>query len=439
MTKFTRPFQFLVLVISVSLLVSADQPAKGKQGPKAGGSQAQSKALFPLVGASEASVRLNTWFDQPAEFFFTWGPGGQPLDRSTETSRAFGQGTVETVLKDLEPGQTWGYQLHWKHNGETDFREGPVGRFVTPRAPGEAFRFVIEADPHLDENASPSGYLTALHDMAALTPDFCVDLGDASMVGKLAGTLAEARDRNLVVRSYWDELGGTAPFFMVLGNHDGEVGWADGKSPMTTAQARDIRRSLFPNPDPTRSRFYQGISDTSYAFTWGDALVVALDPFNPTTRRTAQGTAWTLGQAQLDWLASTLRTSRVAFKFVFIHHLVGGPSSEARGGAQAASQGEWGAQIHPLLVETKVNAVFHGHDHFYSREVKDGVVYQLVPQPSALGRPDVAKTAAKYGYTGGDNLPSPGFLLVTVGPQQATVELRISGSTAVTRSYSFRP
>ena len=112
-------------------------------------------------------------------------------------------------------------------------------------------------------------------------------------------------------------------------------------------------------------------------------------------------------------------------------------SNDARGGATAAAEGEWGAQIHSLMVETKVDAVFHGHDHFYSREVKDGVVYQLVPQPSAKGKQDVVKNTEEYGYQGGDNLPSPGFLLVTVTPAHATVELRVTGSTKAVRSYSF--
>jgi hypothetical protein len=35
------------------------------------------------------------------------------------------------------------------------------------------------------------------------------------------------------------------------------------------------------------------------------------------------------------------------------------------------------------MLENKVNIYFHGHDHFYGKQEKDGMIYQEVPQPSA--------------------------------------------------------
>jgi hypothetical protein len=37
--------------------------------------------------------------------------------------------------------------------------------------------------------------------------------------------------------------------------------------------------------------------------------------------------------------------------------------------------------IHQLLAENRVSIVFHGHDHLYTKQDRDGVVYQEVPQP----------------------------------------------------------
>ena len=47
-----------------------------------------------------------------------------------------------------------------------------------------------------------------------------------------------------------------------------------------------------------------------------------------------------------------------------------------------------GHPVHQLLVNNHVTAFFHGHDHEYAHEQRDGVVYQLVPMAAD----------ATYGY-----------------------------------------
>jgi 3',5'-cyclic AMP phosphodiesterase CpdA len=208
----------------------------------------------------------------------------------------------------------------------------------------------------------------------------------------------------------------------------------------------------------------EGRGANYYAFEWGDALVVVLDPFDFTTERTRGGrggggggggagagpketlapndSSWgfTLGKAQYDWLADTLAKNKSKYKFIFTHHLVGGVGgTEARGGVESAPYFEWGGKnadgsegfktrragwalpIHDLLVKHGVSAVFHGHDHLYVHSEKDGVSYQCVPQPgNALGG---TRSAQEYGYKSGTILGSPGHVRVKVTPDKATVEL----------------
>ena len=113
-------------------------------------------------------------------------------------------------------------------------------------------------------------------------------------------------------------------------------------------------------------------------------------------------------------------------------------AQHGRGGAEASHWYEWGGRnedgspgfaqrrpgwplpLHDLLRRGGVRAVFHGHDHFYARQERDGVVYQLVPQPGHPGR-RTENVAAEYGYRGGEILGGAGHLRVTVGPDQATV------------------
>jgi len=148
----------------------------------------------------------------------------------------------------------------------------------------------------------------------------------------------------------------------------------------------------------------------------------------------------TLGDRQYAWLQSTLAASTAKFKFVFIHNLVGGLDGQMRGGIEAAPYFEWGGHnldgtdvfslkrpgwgmpIHQLLVKHGVTAVFHGHDHIYAKQTLDGIVYQEVPQPSALNSQSGSILATEYHYASGTILSSSGHLRVTVSPAKATAQ-----------------
>jgi hypothetical protein len=81
----------------------------------------------------------------------------------------------------------------------------------------------------------------------------------------------------------------------------------------------------------------------------------------------------------------------------------------------------WGIPIHDLLVKHKVNAVFHGHDHFFAKQELDGIIYQLVPQPSSTkyGNNNLSK---EYGYTKGWMMNAPGYMRIKVEADKAILE-----------------
>jgi hypothetical protein len=209
-----------------------------------------------------------------------------------------------------------------------------------------------------------------------------------------------------------------------------------------SAWANAMRLRYF--PPVTSNAFYSAGPTTAnyYAFTWGDALFVVLDPFTQSTQKPhsdSDGWQRTLGRTQYDWLAHTLSASHARYKFVFIHHLVGGLDKDSRGGIEASTFFEWGGNnldgtpgfarnrpgwampIHQLLLANHVTAVFHGHDHLYVRQQRDGILYLEVPQPSAA-REDQTSSAADYGYHSGLLLGSPGHIRVTVTADSASVE-----------------
>jgi hypothetical protein len=268
----------------------------------------------------------------------------------------------------------------------------------------------------------------------------------------MTGKIPERKDalkQYLAQRYYLGLIGHSAPIFLVLGNHDGEEAAKKGacEKDGLSVWSCETRKKYFPNPEPDNfysgnigKQPYAGTLQNYYSWSWGDALFVVLDPYWY-SRSTQGGNApWnmSIGKTQYDWLAETLGKSQAKFKFVFIHQLTGGLDRSGRGGTEAVPFYEWGGHekdgkdtfaknrpgwkksIHDLLVETGVSIVFHGHDHFFARQDKDGIIYQLVPQ--AANRNLKRHQGKEYGYEKGDFFPNSGHIRVYVSAENVKVE-----------------
>lgn len=400
---------------------------------------------------TDKAVTASVMAYQLAEAFISYGPAAGAHPHKTPVRTLAAVAPVEFVLADLPPNARVFYRLHTRSPGG-EFAPGEERSFHTARPPGSAFHFTLQADSHLDSGTRPAVYERTLANCLAGGTDFHVDLGDTFMTDKYPKH-TDALPQYVAQRYYFGRLAHSAPLFLVLGNHDGErLDREDGTPDSMPVWSALARKKLFPNPRPdgfytgnATARKHVGSPDNYYAWEWGDALFVALDPFSTTGRtrgknKTPEGNwARTLGKEQYDWLARTLAGSKARHKFVFIHHLVGGLDDSARGGAEAAVLYEWGgkgkdgrdafkeqrpgwpAPIHQLLVTHKVSAVFHGHDHFYASQELDGVAYVMVPQPGHPGG-EKLRNADEYGYVRGTFLPPAGHVRVTVGPGPAWVE-----------------
>lgn len=418
-----------------------------------------------LSRPTDRSVTVRLIAAQALDAWITWGSASGRPDRESPPIHVE-SGPVDIRLDGLTPATKYSYQVHVRRDAEPEVIEtGPEHRFRTRPNPGTPFTFVVQSDPHLDDNSTPAVYQQALRNALDDDPDFLVDLGDTAMTDKCTidgdrlcqpqrpTSFEQVVARNRLQRSFFEQVGHSVPIFLVLGNHEGEAGWFDdGTASSLAAWSTLARKGFYANPEP--DDFYGGNAfedpivgrrQNYYAFEWGEALFVALDPFTYTTTKPAGNDAqwrWTLGEAQYGWLKDTLRSSRARFKFVFSHHLVGGRDAEARGGAAFAGGFEWGGRnadgtwgfdsqrpgwekpIHDLFVETGVSIWFHGHDHLYVMETRDGVVYQEVPQPSQR-RSGARDLTGEYGYLGAAGVnafPNSGHLRVRVGPTEAQVE-----------------
>jgi hypothetical protein len=404
----------------------------------------------PLLGRpTDHSVNVNIFPAEDMTVYLEYRNSTAPAWSATPSIAARSGEPVNSVIPGLAPDTGYSYHVCWIKNGQSSGACGPEYSFHTQRKPGSSFVFAVQADSHLDERASGDLYNRTLAHELAGQPDFLIDLGDTSMSEKLPVKSTDAiRNQYLRQRSYLGTVGSSVPVFLVLGNHDGEAGYAlGGKDNSLALLSLQFRKMYFPDPEP--DGFYSGNAVTEpgtglrqdyYAWRWGDALFIVIDPYWYTTSKPGggktDGWGWTLGKTQYQWLKETLAKNRAPYTFVFAHQLVGGDPL-GRGGIEFAGLYEWGGKntdgtpgfdqhrpgwgkpIHQLLVENNVTAFFHGHDHIFAKQELDSITYQEVPQPATPGAPN---PGTEYGYTSGTMLPSPGHLRITVAPESARVD-----------------
>lgn len=392
------------------------------------------------------SVTISILSDQKTDVYWEYGTNSASYTNSTVTYTAEKDLPIEIDFTNLLPDKEYFYRTRYRPNGSAiSFLAGAEHSFHTQRAKGSTFTFAIEADPHLDTNSNPASYALTLKNILSKKPDFLIDLGDIFMSEKLpVKSQTEITNRHLLFRPYFNEVCKSVPLYLVLGNHEGEAGWLlNGTSASIPVMTTNTRKLYYPNPSPnsfysgdTIPENFVGFREDYYAWEWGDALFIVLDPYWHTVTRPDWG--WTLGKDQYDWFKKTISNSKAKNKFVFCHHLVGGKGTDTRGGTEYAGYFEmggnnlgnswgfdtyrpgWGKPIHQLMVENNATIFFHGHDHFYGKQEKDGIVYQEVPQPS---NKNITNTSAsKYGYVDGVLLPGRGYLLVTVSESGTKVE-----------------
>jgi hypothetical protein len=397
----------------------------------------------PTTNAVTASILTY----QEAEGTLAYGTAPDALSHETDRGIFPAGQPVEVKLTGLAANTTYHYEFRMRFSGRGALTSTGRHSFTTARPPGTPFTFTIQADPHLDFGIDPKTYEKSLANARAARPDFHLDLGDTFMVDKYL-KFTDAAPQYLAQRYYFGLIGADIPVFLVLGNHDGETLRRGGDATMAL-WSNERRKRYFPNPEP--NDFYTGnavphpeagLLQNTYAWTWGDALFIALDQYWTSAGGRGNGQDnWgrTLGRTQYEWFRNLLARSQAKYTFVFIHHLVGGETPEGRGGAEASRFFEWGgleldgrttfaqkrpgwaAPLHDLLARRRGVIVFHGHDHLYAHQQRDGVIYQLVPQPGH-SRTDNIRSAAEYGYQQGVIQGASGILRVAVAPAETVVE-----------------
>jgi len=359
---------------------------------------------------------------------------------------------VNWTFQGLAPGTAYEYRIVVQDHegGEVGIA---TGRATTERPPGQEFSFALLTDSHIPprsyvplgldtQDTMEQTLLAVSQEVAAGNPDFMVNLGDMldfHMFG-FNDPPPDGAWTRLAYLNYRRLFGSTlavTPHFAVIGNWDGENG-CNGD-----AIQRSLSQRLLYVPGPNPSTYPEGgsMNQDYYAFTWGDALFVVLNvmTYTPTCHYLSYdpGVAddWTLGSAQLAWLRQTLGNATSKWRFLLIHHVVGGAAGDqansayGRGGGQAAHVGEQ-AVIHDLMLEHGVQIFFYGHDHVFTDMVVNDIHYTL---PGSAGAP-WKFTSVETGYS--EYWPDSGHARVHVSPERVQVDFLALGG-AVLKSYSI--
>jgi hypothetical protein len=422
--------------------------------------------LYALTGQTQAiqhaemlgrptdhSVTVQTIFKEPAEVCVQYGLTSGQLTQQTPWQAFAAYSPAEIIIDGLQANTAYFYRLCHRIPGSGNIITRPEFQFHTQRAPGSSFSFVVQADPHLDNQSDTAIYRRCLRNQLEDKPDFMIDLGDFLMSDKLKNSANQLSHDTItyrchLLRSYYETSVHSVPLFIALGNHEGEAGWnLNGNANNVAVWGTTDRKKYFLNPAP--DAFYTGDPNSPnlvgqrenyYAWTWGDAQLIVIDPYWYTSPKpdSLHGWRWTLGKTQYEWLKTTLENSSSKFKFIFAHQIIGG-DPDGRGGVEFADLYEWGGNnldgtpgfaanrpgwykpIKDLLTEHQVNIFFHGHDHFFGKQEKDCLIYQETPQPSHPNFQN-ANQAADYGYFQGQIQPNSGHIRVTVGPDGVKVD-----------------
>ena len=391
-------------------------------------------------------------------------------------------------LKGLKASSKIYYRIRYAAGNAKTFQSGKQYSFSTAKKSGSTFSFTVHGDTHPERAGKMFNselYYVTMANVAEQQPDFHILMGDDfsidPLISKGAANQANVEKIYRTHRDWLGVIGTSVPVFLVNGNHEQAAAYLlDGSTTNPAVLAGNARLKYYPLPAP--DNFYSG--DTKevsgvglprdyYAWTWGDALFVTLDPYwhsknavdnaagvlvaedqgagggsggggggGGNKKGTATGGAgngktkdlWSIGigDDQYAWLKKTLETSTAKYKFVFAHHVMG----TGRGAVEVSYDYEWGGRdpkgtttfakerpnwelpIHDLMVKNKVSIFFQGHDHIFVTQERDGLIYQAMPNPAD----DTFSYFNDSAYKSGTKAPNSGHVRVTVDAKAATVE-----------------
>jgi len=490
--------------VAVAIFLGLSVGCSAALGPSGQAEKSTGKAdatMTQILGRpTDHSITVSVLASKDLEAFFEYAVKPGTYTGKTGVTKSQSGKPFEVLLDHLKANTRYYYRMRYRQPGEAVYAAGTECSFHTQRAPGSTFTFGVQGDSHperLNRMYHPDLYTRTMQNARKDGLDFYIALGDDFSLDRLynRGRL----NREAVAQIYIDQrrflglVGGSAPLFLVNGNHEQAAAYLlDGTPNSPPVLAGKARNLYYPQPAP--DSFYTGdrepveflgLLHDYYAWTWGDALFVTIDPYwhSPVQidaglgggqggrggpggadqagrerggrkgaspgqggrkqggRQGGGGQAanrnrdwWgiTMGNAQYQWLKKTLEQSKAKYKFVFAHHVLG----TGRGGAEMADLYEWGGKNR--AGESEFDKKRPGWElPVHQLMVKHGVTIFFQGHDHLFARqqkdglvyqetPNPADQGYSIynrdAYTSGDILPNSGHLRVTVSPANVKVD-----------------
>ena len=201
------------------------------------------------------------------------------------------------------------------------------------------FSFVV-----LGDNRSGGDVYRKIVSMAMeRKPDFIINTGDMIASPGNSDDWAKFWELSKVV---------TVPYFLTVGNHD-----AHPKVP----RSEKIFKEQVDLPG----------NELYYSFVAGNSLFIVLDSYIDDQEKRITG-------EQYAWLEGVLAHASQKHKFVFLHHpLYTEPGKGHHSGDSLDKYPKDRDRLETLLVKSRLDAVFAGHEHFYQRKSVDGITHVI--------------------------------------------------------------
>ena len=290
------------------------------------------------------------------------------------------------AAEDLEPGKEYEYTIVAK-NGDDEFRSRTYSLRTAPKEP--EFSFVFTCDGRTGALGGGETALEGINGESARAlsvqmdrhrPDFLFFTGDL-----ISGYTTSVDDFRAQLRS-WKRIYGPLwrwlPIYTGMGNHEsllndfGDTAGFD-KSGTDSAEALFAQEFVHPQngPEPEREGLppYKG---AVYSFDYAGCHFVQLNSdywYSSNPQEMGGNYFGRLLPGQLDWFEKDLAAARkngAKHIFVFVHEPAfpnGGHVSDALWGGGTVEGVEVRDRFWTAVSEAQVVAVFHGHEHNYSR------------------------------------------------------------------------
>ncbi len=360
-----------------------------------------------LSRPADRSVGVNVLAPTDLEAYIEYGTAPGKYTGKTEVARAKAKAPLQLEVTRLNPNTLYYYRLRHREPGSATYLAADEYSFHTQRPAGSSFIFDVQADSHperINRMFMPELYARTMANVKKDRADFFISLGDDFSIDRgINGNITAEKVSQVYInqRQYMGMSGASTPIFLVNGSHEqGGRYLLDGTPNNPAIWAGNARNIYFSQPAP--DGFYTGDKEPVefvglirdyYAWTWGDALFVTIDPYwhskvavgttfladtwhtnGEAAADTSKGAGkaggkaggkgggkgaadgaaadgandggpkdqWqiTLGDAQYEWLRQTLQQSKAKYKFIFSHHVLG----TGRGAVEMADLYEWGGR-----------------------------------------------------------------------------------------------